>query len=62
MAWLVGPAHRRDPVAKVIHNIGRADTVVRDTFGSVAHLLNLDLDIVFVEYPADQVRGLALAA
>src|SRR5674476_1364332 len=78
------------PVAKVIHNFGRADTVDREAlarlvssisrfltpaldeiasevFASVAHLLNLDLDIVFVDTTstywetegADQVADLA---
>ncbi len=34
--------------------------IAAEIFSSVAHLLNLDLDIVFVDYPAN--RGLGLAA
>jgi hypothetical protein len=30
-------------------------------FGSVAQLLNLDLDIVFVDYPANRRSAFALA-
>ena len=42
------------------------DEIAGEIFGSVAHLLNLDLDIVFVDYPANRpacsAAGLTLAA
>jgi hypothetical protein len=38
------------------------DDIAGEVFASVAHLLNLDLDIVFVDYPANRLPGWALAA
>jgi hypothetical protein len=38
------------------------DEIAAEIFSSVAHLLNLDVDIVFVDYPANRARDLALAA
>ena len=37
------------------------DEIACEVFDSVAHLLNLDLDIVFVDYPANRRSGFALA-
>ena len=37
------------------------DEIAAEVFGSVAHLLNLDLDIVFVDYPANRRSAFALA-
>ena len=37
------------------------DEIAAQIFGSVAHLLNLDLDIVFVDYPANRRSAFALA-
>jgi len=34
----------------------------RKVFDTLAHLLNLEVDLLFFDYPANQVRGLALAA
>ncbi len=34
----------------------------REVFGQVANLLNLEVDLLFFDYPANQVRDLALAA
>ena len=38
------------------------DEIASGVFSAVAHLLNLDLDIVFVDYPANRRSGFALAA
>lgn len=38
------------------------DEIAGQIFASVAHLLNLDLDIVFVDYPANPRSAFALAA
>jgi hypothetical protein len=37
------------------------DEIAAEVFGSVAHLLNLDLDIVFVDYPANHRSAYVLA-
>ena len=37
------------------------DEIAAQVFSSVAHLLNLDLDIVFVDYPANRRSAFALA-
>ena len=34
----------------------------KQVFDQVADLLNLEVDLLFFDYPADRVRGLALAA
>ena len=38
------------------------DELERKVFDSVADLLNLEVDLLFFDYPANRVRGLALAA
>jgi hypothetical protein len=38
------------------------DEIASGVFSAVAHLLNLDLDIVFVDYPANRRSAFALAA
>ena len=38
------------------------DELGRQVFGEVANLLNLEVDLLFFDYPADQVQNLALAA
>jgi len=38
------------------------DEIAAEIFGSVAHLLNLDLDIIFVDYPANRGSSSSLAA
>jgi hypothetical protein len=46
--------------------LGALEEIAAEVFYSVAHLLNLDVDIVFVDYPANRASGsaagLALAA
>jgi hypothetical protein len=46
--------------------LGALDDIAAEIFYSVAHLLNLDVDIVFVDYPANRpagsAAGLTLAA
>ena len=37
------------------------DEIASQVFNSVAHLLNLDLDIVFVDYPANHRSAYVLA-
>jgi hypothetical protein len=38
------------------------DAVEKEVFHQVANLLNLEVDLLFFDYPANRVRDLALAA
>ena len=42
-----------------LHDVG--EHLEREVFGQVAHLLNLEVDLLFFDYPANRRSGFALA-
>ncbi len=42
--------------------LGIRDELEKKAFDNLADLLNLEVDLLFFDYPANRVRGLALAA